>query len=151
MGNYSLSVHKQVGTARQAGKQPSKGKMEQLSQMRATQGAGCHISMTQTRKETSYKMYQGIKTFCSPVHLHGRLKLAPFVIQVKKKTHLQILPKLQSPLLTCQVNTVTPSFLLCELFCSGSEHICFTALCTQLKVKPTNSKGFLSFFFFLSK
>lgn len=32
-------------------------------QMRASQGAGCHISMTQTRKETSYKMYQGIKTF----------------------------------------------------------------------------------------
>lgn len=63
MGNYSLSVHKQVGTTRQAGKQPSKGEMEQLSQMRATQGAGCHISMTQTRKETSYKMYQGIKTF----------------------------------------------------------------------------------------
>lgn len=33
MGNYSLSVHKQVGTARQAGKQPSKGEMEQFSQV----------------------------------------------------------------------------------------------------------------------
>lgn len=33
MGNYSPSVHKQVSTARQAGKQPSKGEMEQLSQV----------------------------------------------------------------------------------------------------------------------